>query len=418
MLKQKKYLILIAVIAIVGMAVLSWFLFKPASGKFYRIQKGDLEVVVTSKGEIKGEKYTEINLPEAICNEDLRVYQLKILDVVLEGKAVKKGDYIAKLDEGPFANMMRDVVQQKEIMDADLRNALIDSAVSLNGRREDLNNAKLDLEYLKIDLEQSKYESQAYQRKTQMQYQKAEIGIEKIRRDYLLEKNRLKIRVGRFQTRVAEFQDKINKYQEALASTTITAPHDGILMFAKDYSGKSYGKDSEINIWRPLVATLPDMSVVISETYIREIDISKVQLNDSVKITIEALPDKVFWGKVIKIATIGEDHPDFDMKAFKVIIRFDRSDKDMKPGMSANNDIIVNSYSDQLLVPLKAIFAKNGKQIVYLKDGRKITEQEITTVAENDEFAVVDKIIKEGDVVLLYQPEEFKPEVEKVAVRE
>ena len=166
------------------------------------------------------------------------------------------------------------------------------------------------------------------------------------------------------------------------------------------------------------MATLPDMSVVISETYIREIDISKVQLNDSVKITIEALPDKVFWGKVIKIATIGEDHPDFDMKAFKVIIRFDRSDKDMKPGMSANNDIIVNSYSDQLLVPLKAIFAKNGKQIVYLKDGRKITEQEITTVAENDEFAVVDKIIKEGDVVLLYQPEEFKPEVEKVAVRE
>lgn len=415
MLKKKKYLILIAILAIIGIAVLISFLIKPATGKFYKIKKGNLEVVVNCKGEINGEKYTEINLPDAVCNEDLRVYQLKITDVILEGKAIKKGDYIAKLDEGQFANMMRDVVQQKEVMDADLRNVLIDSTVNLNGKREDINNAILDLEYLKIDLEQSKYESEAYQRKTRMQYQKAEIGVEKIRRDYLLEKNRLKIRVGRFKTRVAEFQGRIDKYQEALAATTITAPEDGILMFAKDWSGKSYGKDSEINIWRPLIATLPDMSVAITETYIREIDISKVQLNDSVRITIEALPDKIFWGKVIKIATIGEDHKDFDMKAFKVIIRFDRSDKDMKPGMSANNDIIVNSYKDKLLVPLKAVFSKNGKQIVYLKRGGDITEQEITTVAENEQFAVVDKVIREGDIVLLYQPEEFKVEIEKVA---
>lgn len=415
MLKQKKYLILIAVCAIIGIAVLASFLFKPASGKFYKIKKGDLEVVVNCKGEIKGEKYTEINLPDAVCNEDLRVYQLKIIDVILEGKEVKKGDYIAKLDEGQFANMMQDIIKQKEVMDADMRNVLIDSAVSLNGRREDINNAKLDQEYLNIDLEQSKYESQAYQRKTQMQYEKGEIGVDKLKRDYLLEKNRLKIRVGRFKTRVAEFQSRIDKYQEALAATTITAPEAGIVMFAKDWSGKSYGKDTEINIWRPLIATLPDMSVAITETYIREIDISKVQLNDSVRITIEAIPDKIFWGKVIKIATIGEDHPDFDMKAFKVIIRFDRSDKDMKPGMSANNDIIINSYKDKLLVPLKAIYSKNGKQIVYLKRGGDITEQEITTVAENEQFAVVDKVIKEGDIVLLYQPEEFKPEIEKVA---
>jgi len=415
MLKKKKYLILTAVLAVIAVAGILFFLVKPATGKFYKVKKGDLEVVVNCKGEINGEKFTEINLPDAVCNEDLRVYQLKITDVVLEGKEVKKGDYIAKLDDSQFSNMMRDVVQQKEVMDADMRNVLIDSTVNLTGKREDINNARLDLEYLKIDLEQSKYESEAYQRKTQMQYQKAEIGIEKIRRDYLLEKNRLKIRVGRFKTRVAEYQDRINKYEEALTATTITAPENGVVMFAKDHSGKSFGKDTEINIWRPLIAILPDMSVVITETYIREIDISKVQLNDSVRITIEALPDKIFWGKVIKIATIGEDHKDFDMKAFKVIIRFDKSDKDMKPGMTANTDIIIDSYRDKLLVPLKAIFSKNGKQIVYLKHGGDITEQEIQLVAENEQFAVVDKVIKEGDIVLLYQPEEFKVEIEKVA---
>ena len=415
MLKKRKYQILLAALAVIGIAALVWLQVKPADGRFYKVKKGNLEVIVTSKGEVKGDKYTEINLPAALCNQELRVYQLKFMDVILEGKAVKKGDYIAKLDESQFATMMRDIMQQKEKMDADLRNAVLDSTVTLSGKREAVSNGKLDLEYLKIDLDQSKYESEAYQRKTRLSYQKAENEIGKLRRDYLLERNRLKIQVGRSKSKVTEFQDKINKYMEALASTTIKAPEDGIVMFAKDWMGKTYGKDSEINIWNPLVATLPDMSVAISETYIREIDISKVQLNDSVRITIDALPDKVFFGKVIKIATIGEDHKDFDMKAFKVVVRFEKSDKDMKPGMTVNNDIIVASYKDKLLVPLKAVFSKNGKQIVYLKRGGSITEQEIRLAAENEQYGVVENEIHEGDVVLLFQPEKFKVEVEKVA---
>ncbi len=418
MLTNKKYIAGIAVVAVIGLVIFILFRIKPENDKNYKVKRGNLEVVVNCKGEVKGEKYTEINLPEEVRDQQLRIYQLKIVDVILEGKSVKKGDYIAKLDDSQIATLMRNNMQEKEKFDADLRNAVLDSAVNLSGKREAINNAKLDLEYLKIDLEQSKYESEAYQRKTQMRYQKAEIEVDKIRRDYLLDRNRLKIQVGRYEERVAEFKDRIAKYQMALAATTIRTPEDGIVMFAKDWSGKTYGKDSDINIWRPLIATLPDMSVAISETYIREIDIAKVGVGDSVRITIDALPDKIFWGKVINIATIGEDHKDFDMKAFKVLIRFERSDKDMKPGMSANNDIIIASYQDKLLLPMKAVFVKNGKQIVYLKHGGNITEQEIELVGENEEFGVVEKVIQEGDVVLLYQPDEFKTNTATVAAKE
>jgi multidrug efflux pump subunit AcrA (membrane-fusion protein) len=415
MLKQRKYQVLLAAIVLVGIVSVVWLKLNTSAGKTYKIKKGNLEVVIISKGEVKGDKYTEINLPLAVCNQELRVYQLKIMDIILEGKTVKKGDYIAKLDESQFATMMRDNMQQKEKMDADLRNAVLDSTVTLSAKREAVNNAKLDLEYLRIDLEQSKYESEAYQRKTRVSYQKAENEIAKLKRDYLLERNRLKLQVARSESRVEEFKKKIDKYMEALAATTIKAPEDGIVMFAKDWMGKTYGKDSEMNIWNPLIATLPDMSVAISETYIREIDISKVQLNDSVRISIDALPDKVFWGRVIKIATIGEDHKDFDMKAFKVIVRFDKSDKDMKPGMTVNNNILIASYKDKLIVPLKAVFSKEGKQIVYLKKTGGVSEHEVKLTDENEEFGVVQEGVSEGDVILMYQPEKFKPVTSEVA---
>ena len=419
MLKNKKYLI-IALLIVVAIAAAVFFAFqiKPDSVKTFKVKKGNLETVINCKGEVKGEKYTEINLPDEICDRELRVYQLKIVDLILEGKVVKKGDYIAKIDEGQLSTQMRNKLQDKERMDADLRNAMLDSTVNLSRKRESITNAKLDLEYLKIDLEQSKYKSEAYQRKTQMRYQKAELEVEKIRRDYLLDRNKLKIQVGRYQERVAQLQKEIEKYQLAIAATTIRTPEDGIVMFAKDWSGKTYGKDSEVNIWRPLIATLPDMSVVITEAYIKEIDIAKVHLNDSVRITIDALAGRVFAGKVIKIATIGEDHKDFDMKAFKVIIRYEKSDKDLKPGMTANNDIIVGNFKDKLLVSRQAIFSKNGKQIVYLKKGGDIIEQEIELIAENDLFGAVENTLNEGDVLLLYQPDEFKIETEKVASNE
>lgn len=417
MIKKKKLLILISAIAVIGIAVFVFFEIKPANEKLHKIRKGNLEVVVNCKGEVRGEKFTEINLPEVICDEELRIFQFKIADVVLEGKAVKKGDYIAKLDDSQIVTNMRNNMQEKEKEDADLRNVVLDSTVTLSQRREAINNARLDLEYLKIDLEQSKYESEAYQRKTRMNYQKAEMEIEKIRRNYLLERNRLKLQVSRYQERVARYQDKIEKYQAALAATTITSPEDGIVMFAKDWAGKTYGKDSQINIWRPAIATLPDMSVAVSEVFVREIDISKIELDDSVRITIDALPERLFWGKVIKIANIGEDHKDFDMKVFRVVVRFDQSDKEMKPGMNASNDIIIASYQGKLLVPLKGIFTKNGKQLVYLKNGSKVTEQPIEVIAENEQFGVVEEAVKEGDVVLLYQPDEFRAEATKVASR-
>ena len=415
MANRTKYILLGIAAVFITIAVFLAFQIKPGKAKSQKIRKGNLEVVISCKGEVKGEKYTEINLPDIICDEDLHVYQYRIADAILEGKAVKKGDYIARLDDSQLNTNMQNLLLEKEKMDADMRNVILDSTVNLSQKREAINDAKLDLEYVKIDLEQSKYESEAYQRKTQMNYQKSEIAVDQVRRGYLLERNRLKLQVKRFQSWVAERQQRLDKYQAALAATTITTPEDGIVMFTKDRNGKAYGKDSQIDIWRPSIATLPDMSVALTETFVREIDISKVELGDSVRITIEALPDKIFWGKVVTIANIGEDHQDFDMKVFRVLIRFEQSDKDMKPGMNANSDIIVASYHNQLLVPRQAIFTKKGKSVVYLKKGGDITEQQIEILAENEQFCAVKNDIKEGDVVMLYQPEEFQPEIEKVA---
>lgn len=374
------------------------------SGKSYIVKKGQLNVIIESVGELNGEQAIQINIPEAIRNRELRIWQIKIADMVTEGKIVKKGDYIAQLDQTTIANNMRDRIQKKEKTDADLKNARIDSTVTLTEKREEITNSLLDLEYNKIDLEQAKYESGAFQRKTEMAYQKAEIALSKKRRDYLLKQNRLKMRVQRLERKVKRLEELIEHYQVAIQSTRITTPEDGIVMLGTNWDGSKLSKDDEISSWRPLIATLPDMSSVISETYIKEIDISKVGIGDTVRITIDALPDKSYSGKIIQVASIGEEHKGFDMKVFKVIIRLDESDGDLKPGMTCTNHIIVDHFEDSPLIPLNVVYKDSLNTIVYLKQGGQIVKQTVIIGAEYQGMAVVLDGLKEGDKILLTPP--------------
>jgi multidrug efflux pump subunit AcrA (membrane-fusion protein) len=406
---KKRTRIIIAAFGIILVAIVIMIIAKGggAIGKSQVIGLGDLEALVSGRGEINGEKSTKIELDPVLQDYELRVWGFKIIDLIQEGKKVNKGDFIAQLDQSELMNNMRQRMIEKEKFDADLKNAVIDSTVNLTAKREDIANALLDLQYKQIDLDLSKYESGAQQRKAQMEYQKAQIAFDKKKRDYVLEQNRLKVRIRRFEENGKRLQNVIDKFQKAIASTRISSPGDGIVMIDKDFLGKKLTKDSRISSWMPTIAMLPDMSSVIVQTYIKEIDITKVNLGDSVRIKVDALPNKILIGKVHKIANMGEAKSGFDMNVFEVIILLDHSDPDLKPGMTCNNDIIISKYKQVLLAPLRAIFKEDKTSFVYVQDGRKIIKKAVELGDEDARFVVVLKGLNRGDRVLLYEPKKL-----------
>jgi len=247
-----------------------------------------------------------------------------------------------------------------------------------------------------------------------MTYQKALNEIAKKQRDYQLEKNKLKIRVGRSAEWVERRQAKIEKFQQAMVAARITAPEDGIVIFGKSWDGKKYSKDDDVSTYEfaPAIATLPDMSKVISEIYVKEIDISKIKVGDSVRVTFDALAEVMIKGTINTIARVGEDHKDFDMKVFKVIIHLDNTNEGLKPAMSSNNDIILANSDNVISVPLISVFKENGTKYVYLKTADSIRKQEIKTGFENETSVLVEEGLKEGDLVVM------EPPLEKVELAE
>ena len=195
-----------------------------ATGKSQVVELGNLEALVTGRGEINGEKSTKIELSPALDDYELRVWSYKVTEIIQEGKKVNKGEFIAQLDQSELMNNMRQRMTEKEKFDSDMKNAVIDSTVNLTAKREDIANAMLDLQYKQIDLDMSKFESGAQQRKAQMEYQKTRIALDKKKRDYILEQNKLKVRIRRYEENAQNLQHIIDKFQKAISLTRISSP--------------------------------------------------------------------------------------------------------------------------------------------------------------------------------------------------
>lgn len=376
------------------------------SDKIHTVKPGSFELTISAKGEIQGKNAVVISLPDDLKRRDLRIYQLKLEDMVQEGTMVKKGDWVATLDAAAITERMQNNKQDLDRHRAELNDAKIDSAIQLTALREELREFKYDLEYQKIELEQAKYESPAYQRKQQMAFNRTLRQMDKKQRDYELKRLELKTKTHRIEERFEGYRKMDELYKKAMAATRVKAPKEGMVMYAKQWNGQKLKVGDNVNIWMPTIATLPDMSVLVSETYIKEIDISKVAVGDSVEVLIDALPDKKYSGIVAKIANIGQDMSGYDTKVFKVSIDLAENSKEIKPAMTTNNNIIVESYDDVLAIPRECLFTQNGDAYVFMKEDGEIKKKRVTPGTENEEEVVILSGLKKSDKILRTIPED------------
>ncbi|OPZ96091.1 MAG: Macrolide export protein MacA [Bacteroidetes bacterium ADurb.Bin408] len=178
-----------------------------------------------------------------------------------------------------------------------------------------------------------------------------------------------------------------------------------MVIYRRDWDGKKITVGSQINSWSNIIATLPDFSVMISKTYINEIDISKIQIGQKAEIGIDAFPEKKFTGVVYEVANVGEQRPNSDSKVFEVKIRVNEFDSILRPAMTTKNAIITSVVKDVVYIPLEAVFAEDSITFAYRKNGNSVYKQQIKTGQRNENEIVVVEGLTENDDILLNAPE-------------
>ena len=403
-LRKKHRLIFLSVTAILIVAGLIYFR-SLGSSDIYVVKKDNFEATITCKGEIQSDRAVLISFPDILSDRNLNIYQSQIKDLVPEGTVVKKGDYVALLDQARIKQLAQQNAESLQKLSAAFNDSKLDSAVTLSANRDELEQLTFDLRYKKIDVEQSVYDSPANQRKTQIAYDRTSRLIDSKRRSYIMRQNELKIKCGWNERKFIEVKEKNDNYQQALIATRIIAPGDGMIIYARNWQGHKTKIGDYVDLWDPAIATLPDLNSFESETYVEEIYISKIHVGDSVRVHIDALKNKEVLACISNISNIGQDMIGFDSNVFKVFIRLTGDISRFKPSMTTNNEIIIEKADNVLVIPLSCLFMENEIPFVYLKESGKITRKNVKVGEKNDKMILVKNGLKEGDKILLNKPE-------------
>src|SRR5690606_19909936 len=147
---------------------------------------------------------------------------------------------------------------------------------------------------------------------------------------------------------------------------------------------------SQIQMYDPNVASLPDLTKMMSKTYVNEVDVRKVKNGQNVEIGLDAYPDKKLKGKVTRVANVGEQRPNSDSKVFEVSIEIEGTDESLRPSMTTSNRIIAKIIEDALFLPLECLHNQADTiTYVFKKDGLNTVKQEVVTGDANANDVVI-----------------------------
>jgi multidrug resistance efflux pump len=403
-MNKKKWWTTASVVVAVALAVVWVTRSKQKAGieLMAEVVQGDFEILVTVTGELQAMNSENIMAPAELRSGVFRYGDYKIQDLVVEGTVVDSGAVVAVLDRSTAGNSLLDVEDAIEQAESKYLTTQLDTTMTLQGLRDELLNKAFAVEEAGIKLEQSKFEPPATIRQAEIDLDKAKRSLEQAHSTYTLQVQKSQAGMDEANIDLTRQQRKRKQMLEILEKFTIRAPKKGMVIYFREWNGQKRKIGSSISPWDLTVATLPDLSVMVSKTYVNEIDISKIKKGQIVRIGVDAFPEKKFSGATTYVADIGEQLANTDAKVFEVQIKVNEYDPIMRPSMTTSNTIVINTLFDVKYLPIDAIYSQDSIPFVYTKNNVK----KVVLLGEaNDNQIIVERGLETGDKVYISVPE-------------
>ena len=440
-------------IACAGMISFAWWMLdssSPADGEleplFEKVIKGEFKVEFTEPGEIESAENVEI-----VCEVKSRSSSgVNILEIVQEGRVVKKGEFLVRLDD---AVLQKDLLSQRILVHK--------SRASLVKAKAEVEAAQLALEeYLAGSFRQEEEQMEsaefvakenlrraeeylAYSKKLaakgylpEAQLEADQFAVKKAKKELDLSITKLEVlRVHSHKAKVndlnasilttsAQLKSSENSYElesrkeqeitDQIAKCIIYSPAAGEVTYAnRSKSGSSDGvliEEGKPVRERQTIIRLPDASLMRVLAKVNENRIEQVKPDMNCTITIDAFRGITLSGKVDSVS----DYPlasvskyTAHIKEYSTQILIDNPPKGIRSGMSAKVTILSERYQDVLQIPLSAVIRKEGLSYCLVRNGEEgLRVQVIELGSPNLTHAVLLDGLAEGDEVVV-NPDSF-----------
>jgi HlyD family secretion protein len=205
-------------------------------------------------------------------------------------------------------------------------------------------------------------------------------------------------------------QDRANllRAQTDLGKTVIYAPISGQVIALSAKEGEVVVSGT-MNNAASVIGTIADMSEVLAEVDVDETEIVQVQPGQRAELKVDALPKRVYHGKVTEVGSSGYNRSSQpDVTFFKVKVLLDDSDRHLRSGMSVRAEIETQADKGALVVPIQAVVerpplgASRGDEVkvVFVVAGGKAHQRKVDTGISDETRVEVIAGLRPGEQVV------------------
>lgn len=364
------------------------------------VQQGEFVIDLKESGRLRAENSESISAPP------IRV-PLQIISLVPEGSVVEKGDTLIQFDPTELEQRLDEYRSELDLVKSNRRRDLASMRSQMASLKNSVENARASYRLSELRLEQMKFEADVRIEEGKLNLLQAELSlnqaIEKVRAQEQMDS--ADVRSMNLKIKQAELD--IEKAIREIDKLTVIAPAPGLVVYEEIWKG---GTRTKVKVgdtpWRGMaLLKLPDLSVMLVETSVNEVDVAKVEVGKPVEITLDAYPDPTFHGEIIEVANMARSQDGVsEAKVFDVLVRIREKDQLLKPGMSATARIIVDRIPEETFIPIESVFYRGEQPVVYIKDGSSWKQNEVEIGKRNDSFVIVKAGLNPGQEVALSDP--------------
>lgn len=193
---------------------------------------------------------------------------------------------------------------------------------------------------------------------------------------------------------------------DQLRYTRIVSPMDGTVTERGIQPGEVVTPGVQATFEGKPLLTVSDLSTLLIKVDLNQIDVAKVRMGQTVAVTLDALPGKSYEAKVTKIAPASVLPKDAKVDVFPVEATMTKADNLIKPGMTADVRIHIETKPKVLSLPIEAVVKESGKQyvqkVVKGEKGQQTTvKTEVKVGVRNDRDVEIVDGLKEGESILI-----------------
>jgi HlyD family secretion protein len=327
-----------------------------------QVQVGDLAAVVSGSGEIKPKTYVNVS-----ANAFGKITKL----FVREGDHVKKGQLLAQLEN---VQSSADVAATQATLQA-ARTDVVAADAAIKTAAADLTRAQADLEKAKLDYERAQglFKAELIAKADydirQNAYDTAKAGVAQAEARLAQARAQKDSASGRISQSVAN----LRRVADVLQKTYYYAPYDGLVTNLPVREGETVVIGIQ-NAPGSTLMTIANLSIITAEVKVDETDIVNVQVGQPAQVTIDAIPNRTFTGKVSEIgnnavvrstgvSTSQQNIATEEAKDFKVVVTVDNPPDNLRPGLSTTAKITTATRQGAVTIPIQALTVRQQKDL-------------------------------------------------------